>query len=41
MSAWGDFSVPGGQEIAGLWFARGVSTQADAMLPLTKIFSLT
>ena len=26
------FSVPGGkEEIAGLWFARGISTQADTM----------
>ena len=35
MSTWENllgFSVPGGiEEIAGLWFARGISTQADTM----------
>ena len=35
LSAWGDllcFSVPGGtRNIAGLWFARGISTQADTV----------
>ena len=36
MSAWGrdllSFSVPGGTEkIAGLWFARGISIQAETI----------
>ena len=41
LSAWGDllcFPVPGGSEkIAGLWFARGISTQPDTMTVARKL----
>lgn len=35
------FSVPGGTEkIAGMWFGRGIITQADTMMPFIWAVSL-